>query len=88
MEQANHQLPNLSKNLFILFNHWDRVVDEDDDSGDPETLRQTYLQNVQEFLVQGLQSNGVLEHIFFVSGKEVCQGQENEQKGKQPSAGE
>ena len=63
-------------------------MDEGDDSDNPETLRQMYLQNVQEFLVQGLQSNCVLDHIFFVSAKEVCQGQENEQKGKQASAGE
>ena len=99
LEQANNHLPNLSRNLFILFNHWDQVVDEDEESDsdddcddaikrqEPKALREQHLQRVDEFFVQGLQSNGVLDRTFFVSGKEVCKAQENEKKGKQPSAG-
>ena len=99
LEQANNHLPNLSRNLFILFNHWDQVVDEDEESDsdddcddaikrqEPKALREQHLQRVDEFFVQSLQSNGVLDRTFFVSGKEVCKAQENEKKGKQPSAG-
>ena len=99
LEQANNHLPNLSRNLFILFNHWDQVVDEDDDSDsdddcddaikrqESKALQEQHLRGVHEFFVQGLQSNGVLDRTFFVSGKEVCKAQENEKKGKQPSAG-
>ena len=67
-------------------------MDEDDDSDDairqdPKEVKKQHLERVQEFLVQGLQSNGVLDRTFFVSGKEACKAQENETKGKQPSAG-
>ena len=98
-EQTNHHLPNLSKNLFLLFNHWDQVVNEDDDSDSNEdcddpikrqeskALQEQHLRRVHEFFVQGLQSNGVLDRTFFVSGKEVCKAQQNEKKGKQPFAG-
>ena len=99
LEHVNSQLPNLSKNLFILFNHWDQVADEDedsdsDDSGDDTnrqdaaaaTVKKQHLQKVREFLVQGLQANAVLDRTFFVSGKEACKVQENEKKGK-PSSG-
>ena len=99
LEHVNHQLPNLSKNLFILFNHWDQVVDEDEDSDsddsdgddavtkqDSESVKEQHLQKVHKFLVQGLKADAVLDRTFFVSGKEVCKAQENEKKGK-PSAG-
>ena len=97
LEHVNRQLPNVSKNLFILFNHWDLVVDQDenssnDDSDDEEdtsrrdatveTVKRQHLHKVQEFLVQGLQANAVLDRTFFVSGKEACKVQENEKKGK------
>ena len=45
LEHVNCQLPNLSRNLFILFNHWDQVTggdedrgydDDDDDDGDDD----------------------------------------------------
>ena len=85
LEQANCQLPRLSKNLFILFNHWDEVVD--DDECDSEELKEEHCQTVREFLEQGLQANAVLDRTFFVSGREVCKAQENEKNGKQPSAG-
>ena len=98
LEQANRQLPNLSKNLFVLFNHWDQVVDEDEDSDnddgddavneqDPEALKKQHCQKVHEFLEQGLEAKAVLDRTFFVSGKEACKAQENEKKGKQLSAG-
>ena len=97
LEQANRQLPNLSKNLFVLFNHWDQVVDEDEDSDnddsddgvneqDPEALKKQHCQKVHEFLEQGLEAKAVLDRTFFVSGKEACKAQENEKKGKQLSA--
>ena len=100
LEHVNHQLPNVSKNLFILFNHWDRVEDEDEDSDNdedsdgavhrqnPKVLHDKYLQKVHEFLVQGLQSKAVMDRTFFVSGKEACKVQENEKNGKQASSGE
>ena len=101
LEQANFQLPNLSKNLFILFNHWDEMVDEDEDSDsddddsdgavnrqDPKALQEEHLQNVREFLVQGLQSKAIMDRTFFVSGKEACKVQEYEKKGKQAPASE
>ena len=71
----------------------DEESDSDDDCDDaikrqePKALREQHLQRVDEFFVQGLQSNGVLDRTFFVSSKEVCKAQENEKKGKQPSAG-
>ena len=85
LEQVNHQLPRLSKNLFILFNHWDQVVD--DDKCDSEALKEQHCQAVREFLEQGLQANAVLDRTFFVSGKEACKALENEKNGEQPSAG-
>ena len=97
LEHVNRHLPNVSKNLFILFNLWDLVVDEGEDSSNDdsdddedtsrrdatvETVKKQHLQKVQEFLVQGLQANAVLDRTFFVSGKEACKVQENEKKGK------
>ena len=83
LEQTNHQLPNLSKNLFILFNHWDELVNDED----CDDVKSQHLQNVREFLVQGLQSKAVMDRTFFVSGQEACRVQENEKKGKQAPAG-
>ena len=97
LEHVNRQLPNVSRNLFILFNHWDLVVDEVEDSSNDDsdneedtsgrdatvvTVKTQHLHKVQEFLVQGLQANAVLDQTFFVSGKEACKVQENEKKGK------
>lgn len=85
LEQVNYQLPNLSKNLFILFNHWDEVVDDEDI--DSAKLKRKHLARVKEFLEQGLQAKAVLARTFFVSGKEACKVQENEKNGEQPSEG-
>ena len=71
----------------------DEESDSDDECDDAikrqesKALQEQHLRGVHEFFVQGLQSNGVLDWTFFVSGKEVCKAQENEKKGKQPSAG-
>lgn len=87
LEQVNRQLPNLSKNLFILFNHWDQVVDDEEEDGETEDIRSRHLQDVGKFLVQGLQANAILDRTFFVSGREACKARENEKNGEPSSAG-
>ena len=67
-------------------------MDGGDDSDDDEDtsrrdakvakVKRQHHQKVEEFLVQGLQANAVLDWTFFVSGKEACKVQENEKKGK------
>lgn len=99
LEHVNCQLPNLSQNLFILFNHWDQVAGNDEDSdsdsdgnGDhdfeqeSERVKAQHLEKVRHFIEQGLKAKAVVDRTFFVSGKEACKAQENEKKGKQASA--
>ena len=89
-EQLNQLLPNLSQNLFILFNHWDRVAgddDDDDDDGNPEKLKEQHLERVRTFLEKGLNAKAVVDRTFFVSGKEACCVQTVKEEGKQSTAG-
>ena len=99
LEHVNCHLPNLSRNLFILFNHWDQVAggdeesdsDDDDDDGDTkenaEKVKEQHLEKVRKFVEQGLKAKAVVDRTFFVSGKEACKAQKDEEKGKQSTAG-
>ena len=95
LEHVNCHLPNLSQNLFILFNHWDQVAggdeesdsdDDDDTKENPEKVKEQHLEKVRRFFEQGLKAKAVVDRTFFVSGKEACKAQKNEKKGKQSTA--
>ena len=99
LEHVNRHLPNLSRNLFILFNHWDQVAggdeesdsDDDDDDDDtkenPERVKEQHLQRVRRFVEQGLKAKAVVDRTFFVSGKEACKVQKDKEKDKQSTTG-
>ena len=88
LEHVNSLLPNLSQNLFILFNQWDRVEDDsDDDYDDPERLKEQHLERARTFFEQSLKAKAVVDRIFFVSGREACKAQKDKEKGKQSTAG-
>ena len=99
LEHVNCHLPNLSRNLFILFNHWDQVaggdeeIDSDDDDDDddtkenPERVKEQHLERVHRFVEQGLKAKSVVDRTFFVSGREACKVQKDKEKGKQSSTG-
>ena len=95
LEHVNCQVPNLSRNLFIIFNHWDQVADEESDSDDddddskenPERVKEQHLEGVRRFVEQGLKAKAVVDRTFFLSGKETCKAQKDEEKGKQSTAG-
>ena len=97
LEHVNCHLPNLSRNLFILFNHWDQVAggdeesDSDDDDDDtkesPESVKEQHLERVRRFVEQGLKAKSVVDRTFFVSGREACKVQKDEKKGKQSTTG-
>ena len=90
LEHVNSLLPNLSQNLFILFNQWDRVEDDsDDDNDDPERLKEQHLERARTFFEQGLKAKAVVDRIFFVSGREACEAQKDKEfeESKQSTAG-
>ena len=101
LEHVNCHLPNLSQNLFILFNHWDQVAggdeesdsDSDSDSDDddtkeyPERVKEQHLERVRRFVEEGLKAKAVVDRTFFVSGKEAYQVQKDKEKGKQSTEG-
>ena len=93
LEYVNCQVPNLSRNLFILFNHWDQVAGEDDDSDDddtkenPERVKEQHLERVRRFVEQGLKAKAVVDRTFFVSGKEALKVQRDKEKGEQSTTG-
>ncbi len=89
LEQVNQLLPNLSQNLFVLFNHWDKVEggDDDDDDGNPEELKEQHLEKVRTFLEKGLNAKAVVDRTFFVSGKEAFHVRTDKEEGKQSTAG-
>ena len=63
LEHVNCQLPNLSRNLFILFNHWDQVAggdeesdsDDDDDDDDDEEEEEDAKQSPERVKEQHLE---------------------------------
>ena len=98
LEHVNCQVPNLSRNLFILFNHWDQVAGGDEESGsdddddddtkeNPERVKEQHLERVRRFVEQGLKAKSVVDRTFFVSGREACKVLKDKEKGKQSSTG-